>query len=143
LRASSDNVEVKLAKTTEGIPEGWYQATAEEAEAHSELILAKMGKWWICQLVGGWINGPGYGGNVEAKGHRDLGHRVLLKRIRQHRATSDQGSDTAGETEAAMGQPVGVLLVNGEPDQDGCGANHQVCRHLQGCQQKSQPDFNG
>ena len=91
MRASSDNVEVKLAKTTEGIPEGWYQATVEEAEAHSELILAKMGKWWICQLVGGWINGQGYGGNVEAKGHRDLGHRVLFKRIRQRRATSDQG----------------------------------------------------
>jgi len=92
LRASSDNVEVKLAKTTEGIPEGWYQATVEEAEAHSELILAKMGKWWIGQLVGGWINGRGYGGNVEAKGHRDLGHRVLMKRIRQRRATSDQGN---------------------------------------------------
>merc|ERR1712210_430016 len=83
------NVELKLAKTTEGIPEGWYQATVEEAEAHSELILAKMGKWWICQLVGGWINGPGYGGNVEAKGHR-----VLMKRIRQRRATSDQGTVT-------------------------------------------------
>ena len=91
MRASSDNVEVKLVKTTEGIPEGWYQATVEEAEAHSELILAKMGKWWIGQLVGGWINGRGYGGNVEAKGHRDLGHRVLMKRIRQRRATSDQG----------------------------------------------------
>jgi len=31
---------------------------------------------------------------VEAKGHRDLGHRVLLKRIRQRRATSDQGTVT-------------------------------------------------
>ena len=91
MRASSDNVEVKLAKTTEGIPEGWYQATVEEAEAHSELILAKMGKWWICQLVGGWINGRGYGGNVEAEGARDLGHRVLIRRTRRAPSRLIQG----------------------------------------------------
>lgn len=91
LRASSDNVEVKITPMSEGIPEGWYQANVEEAEAHSELIVSKMGKWCIAELVGGWINGHGYGGNVEAKGPRDLGHRVLMRLIRQRPATSKQG----------------------------------------------------
>ena len=66
-----------------GIPRGWRQANLKEAEAHKEAIVAQMGKWWIAEVAGGWINGRGYGGNVEARGKRALGHRVLIRRVPQ------------------------------------------------------------
>merc|ERR1712037_576287 len=48
----------------------------------------------IAELDGGWINGRGYGGNVEAKGPRDLGHRVLIRRTRRAPARLTQGKQT-------------------------------------------------
>jgi len=64
LRASSDNVEVAIAKTSEGIPEGWYQANLREAAAYKEVIRNQMGKWAIAEVVGGWIKGRGYEGGI-------------------------------------------------------------------------------
>jgi len=64
LRASSDNVEVKIVKTSEGIPEGWYQANLREAAAYKEVIRNQMGKWAIAEVVGGWIKGRGYEGGI-------------------------------------------------------------------------------
>ena len=82
-RAFSDKVEVKVSAMQAGIPRGWRQANLKEAEAHKEAIVAQMGKWWIAEVAGGWINGRGYGGNVEARGKRALGHRVLIRRVPQ------------------------------------------------------------
>ena len=64
MRASSDNVEVKIVKTSEGIPEGWYQANLREAAAYKEVIRNQMGKWAIAEVVGGWIKGRGYEGGI-------------------------------------------------------------------------------
>ena len=83
-RAFPDKVEVKVAAMKEGIPRGWRQADLQEAEAHKEAIVALMGKWWIAEVAGGWINGRGYGGNVEEEEEqRALGHRVLIRRVAQ------------------------------------------------------------
>ena len=87
----SSSVEVKIVEVSEEIPEGWHQPNIEEAEALEELIVAKMSKWTIAELDGGWINGRGYGGNVEAEGARDLGHRVLIRRTRRAPARLTQG----------------------------------------------------
>ena len=67
MRASSDNVEVKIVKTSEGIPEGWYQANLREAAAYKEVIRNQMGKWAIAEVVGGWIKGRGYEGGIIEK----------------------------------------------------------------------------
>jgi len=108
-RAFSDKVEVKVSAMQAGIPRGWRQANLKEAEAHKEAIVAQMGKWWIAEVAGGWINGRGYGGNVEARGKRALGHRVLIRRVPQRltRAqpltqASNQGRDGAQITRKEM-----------------------------------------
>ena len=67
MRASSDNVEVKIVKTSEGIPEGWYQANLREAAAYKEVIRNQMSKWAIAEVVGGWIKGRGYEGGIIEK----------------------------------------------------------------------------
>ena len=67
MRASSNNVEVKIVKTSEGIPEGWYQANLREAAAYKEVIRNQMGKWAIAEVVGGWIKGRGYEGGIIEK----------------------------------------------------------------------------
>lgn len=67
MRASSDNVEVKIVETSEGIPEGWYQANLREAAAYKEVIRNQMGKWAIAEVVGGWIKGRGYEGGIIEK----------------------------------------------------------------------------
>ena len=87
----SSSVEVKIVEVSEEIPEGWHQPSIKEAEALEEVIVASCSKWVIAELDGGWINGRGYGGNVEAKGPRDLGHRVLIRRTRRAPARLTQG----------------------------------------------------
>ena len=89
----ADNVLV--VEADHHIPEGWRQANVEDAEAHREDILAQMGEWYIAQVEGGWVNGLGYGGNVVAEGHKELGHMVIIRC-----------------TEQIQGDPVRIFIAN-------------------------------
>ena len=89
----ADNVLV--VEVDHHIPDGWRQANVEDAEAHLKDILAQMGEWYIAQVEGGWVNGLGYGGNVVAEGHKELGHMVIIRC-----------------TEQIQGEPVRIFIAN-------------------------------
>ena len=89
----ADNVLV--VEADHHIPDGWRRANVEDAEAHREDILAQMGEWYIAQVEGGWVNGLGYGGNVVAGGHKELGHMVIIRC-----------------TEQIQGDPVRIFIAN-------------------------------
>ena len=86
---------VLVVEADHHIPDGWRQANVEDAEAHREDILAQMGEWYIAQVEGGWVNGLGYGGNVVAEGHKELGHMVIIRC-----------------TEQIQGDPVRIFIAN-------------------------------
>ena len=79
----TDGVEVKVAESHKGIPEGWHMADIQEAQDHRELILSQMGDWFIVKVAGGKISGLGYGGRVETCEPGTFGQLVIVKNSQQ------------------------------------------------------------